>query len=367
MTDQRLTEETSLDLLVAALPHLRGGLRRESAEFTARLLYEHLDVDATAVVSPDEVLAFIGLGDDHHVPGGRTLTRLTEFALHEGRAVQTHDRAEIGCPHPDCPLTSAVIAPLVAGDRVVGGLKLYRAGSRPVEARDERVAYGLARVFSVYLEAAELDARAALVTQAELEALRAQISPHFLFNTLTTIAALTRTDPVRAHDLIVDFATFFRETLAHHGELVTFDDELASVRRYLGFELARYGDVLKVVEDVDAGARRAVVPVLSVQPLVENAISHGLAPRAGAGTIVIRARRYGGATHIAVSDDGVGVAEPDAAKVLERGHGSGLGLGLSNVNARLISLFGAPSALQVASTPGVGTEVRFFVPDRSTP
>src|SRR5581483_5559810 len=97
-----------------------------------------------------------------------------------------------------CPLTSVAIAPLVVRGTVVGALKLYRAGAQ-IDADDERVANGLARVFSVSLEAAELDAREALVTQAELDALRARISPHFLFNTLTTIAALTRNDSARAH------------------------------------------------------------------------------------------------------------------------------------------------------------------------
>ena len=138
----------------------------------------------------------------------------------------------IGCPRPDCPLSAALVAPLLVRGKVVGALKLYHAPNRTNIQRDEKIATGLARVFSVYLELAELDARAALVTRAELEALRAQISPHFLFNTLTTIAALTRVDAVRAHDLIVDFAEFFRDTLSQHWELVRLREELHYVERY---------------------------------------------------------------------------------------------------------------------------------------
>ena len=148
------------------------------------------------------------------------------------------------------------IAPFVVRGAAVGALKLYRAGT-PIADADEKVAVGLARVFSVSLEAAELDARSALVTQAELDALRARISPHFLFNTLTTIAALTRTDPARAHDLVVDFAEYFRDSLAQHAECVALDDELEHVEQYVRFERARFGERLRVEFDVDPRARLA--------------------------------------------------------------------------------------------------------------
>jgi LytS/YehU family sensor histidine kinase len=263
-------------------------------------------------------------------------------------------REDIGCPVAGCPLTSVTIAPFVVRGQVVGALKLYRAGT-PIAEDDERVAVGIARVFSTSLEVAELDAREALVTKAELEALRARVSPHFLFNTLTTIAALTRTDPERAHDLVVDFAEYFRDSLAHHAEFVTLDEELEHVEQYLRFEHARFGDRLTVVFDVDPRARLATVPVLSVQPLVENAIGHGLAPKGGGGTVRVSAHPQPGGTEIAVVDDGVGFVP---GKVTPRN----LGIGMDNVNQRLVKLFGPQSALNVTSAPGAGTTVSFRVP-----
>jgi LytS/YehU family sensor histidine kinase len=256
------------------------------------------------------------------------------------------------------------IAPFVVRGNIVGALKLYRAGHE-MEERDARVASGLARVFSVYLEVAELDARAALVTQAELEALRAQISPHFLFNTLTTIAALTRTEPARAHDLLIDFADYFRETLSRHGEFVTLDDELENVERYLRFEHARFGSKLRVSFDVDVRSRLALVPVLSIQPLVENAIAHGIASRTR-GSIRIHARARNAGVEISVIDDGVGIAADDMHSVLDRGFGAGLGIGLNNVHQRLIGAFGPRSGLQIASAQGTGTTVAFWVPGRGS-
>ena len=365
MTPGTLSDDTTvLDLLVEALPHLRGGLRTESARFTARLLYERLGLDAASVVSStDGILGYIGAGSDHHLEGTPHLTDVTRRTLAIGHPYTTTHRDEIGCPVLNCPITSVTIAPFVVRGNVVGALKLYRAGQAMTE-RDVRVATGIARVLSVYLELAELDARAALVTQAELEALRAQISPHFLFNTLTTIAALTRTDSHRAHDLIVDFAQYFRETLAQHGEIVTLDDELANVERYLRFEHARFGDDLHVDIDVDVRARLAPVPVLSVQPLVENAVAHGLGARNGHGHIRIRAHARDGGFEIAVSDDGVGITAATMRTLLVRGFstGPGIGMGLNNVHQRLIGRYGPASGLQVASSAESGTTIAFWVP-----
>jgi two-component system LytT family sensor kinase len=358
-------EDGILDLLVAALAHLRGGLREESARFTAQLLHDHLDLDAASIISTDRVLAFIGSGADHHIVGEPNLTELTRRALRSGDVTRTQRREEIGCPNPACPLTSAVIAPLRVRARVAGAIKLYRTGGREITAYDENVARSLARVLSVYLEAAELDELAALATKAELEALRAQISPHFLFNTLTTIASLTRTNPEKAHGLIIDLADFFRDALADHGELVPLERELEHVERYLRFESARYGDRLRVRYDVEVCANAAPVPLLAVQTLVQNAVGHGIVPRARPGTVAVLARAQDGRCVISVSDDGVGMSSQTVERVIHRGFGSGAGIGLDNVQRRLLALFGPEHALHVESAPGKGTTVRFTVPLRS--
>jgi two-component system sensor histidine kinase LytS len=351
-----------LELLVEALPHLRGGLRPESARYTARLLFERLGLDAAAVISSsDGILGYIGAGSDHHIEGLPNLTELTRRTLASGKPYTSSHRSEIGCPVTDCPITAVTIAPFIVRSHVVGALKLYRTG-RDMTERDARIAVGIANVFSVYLEVAELDNHAARIAQAELEALRAQISPHFLFNTLTTIAALTRVDPIRAHDLIVDFAEYFRETLAQHGEFVTLDDELGTVERYLRFERARFGGALAVALDIAPRTRTTLVPVLCVQPLVENAIVHGVAARNGRGNVTIRAVQAGAGVELSVIDDGVGIASDRLDGLLARGYGTGLGMGLNNVHLRLIGAFGAGSGLRIASTPGAGTTVAFYVP-----
>lgn len=355
-------EDGVLDLLVAALAHLRGGLREESARFTAQLLHDHLDLDAASVISTDRVLAFIGAGADHHIVGEPNLTVLTRRALRSGDVMRTQHREEIGCPNPACPLSSAVIAPLHVRGRVTGAIKMYRTAGREITAYDENVARSLARVLSVYLEVAELDELAALATKAELEALRAQISPHFLFNTLTTIASLTRTDPAKAHALIIDLADFFRDALAQHAELVPLERELEHVERYLRFESARYGDRLRVRYDVDPAVYAVSVPLLAVQTLVQNAVGHGIMPLDRPGTVSVAAHAQDGRCEIAVSDDGAGMSAQTLEHAFSRGFGSGAGIGLDSVHRRLLALFGPDCALHVESAVGTGTTARFTVP-----
>ena len=345
-----------------ALPHLRGGLRRESADYAARVLHERLNLDAAAVVSRDEILAFVGLGADHHLAGSRSLTTLTERALRSGEVVRTADRDAIGCSRPDCPLSSALVVPLSVAGEVVGALKFYHGPGRMVIERDENIARGLGRIFSVYLELANLDARAALVTRAELMALRAQISPHFLFNTLTTIAALTRTDADRAHDLLIDFADFFRESLTQRRELVPLRDELGYVERYARFEKARFGDRLSIEYDIDPRALEAATPMFSVQPLVENAIGHGIAPKEGAGSVHVSARTTDDGFEVGVHDNGVGMSRTQRGQLLSGATVSGCGVALTNIHQRLRGYFGAASGLRIESRKNVGTSVRFWIP-----
>jgi two-component system sensor histidine kinase LytS len=349
-----------LDLLVEALPPLRGGLHPASAAFTAKLLHERLRLDAASVLSRDAVLAFVGTGADHHGSGAPDATVVAQRALASGEVTRADGAAAIGCTQPECPLSSALIAPLVVRKTVVGALGLYHSPGRMLTDRDAKIAGDLARVLSVYLELGELDARAALATRAKLEALRAQISPHFLFNTLTALAALTRTDPDRAHDLLLDFAESFRDMLAQRGETVLLRDELALVERYLRFAKLRFGERLSVEYEIDPRALDAHLPLLVLQPLVENAIVHGT--RGERCFIRLAARPLRDGFEITVADDGPGIPRAELGSILERGRGTGLGVALNNIDQRLTGIFGSRSGLRITSRPGRGTTVRIWLP-----
>jgi two-component system LytT family sensor kinase len=222
----------------------------------------------------------------------------------------------------------------------------------------------VARYAASQLQLAELDASRARLDRAEVLALRAQISPHFVYNALNTIASFVRTDPDRARELILEFADFTRYSFRSAGPYTVLADELRNIDRYLTLERARFGPALAVTLQIAPEALSVVIPFLALQPLVENAVRHGFAGRQ-AGAVEITARDEGSDCVITVEDDGVGM-DPD---VLRAGAGDLLGegesaahVGLTNVDHRLRAAFGNDYGLVVETAPGAGTKVVMRVP-----
>jgi len=166
--------------------------------------------------------------------------------------------------------------PLMSGGGVIGTVKLYQDGKKRITPVIVELGKGIGQLLATQLEIAELQARAALVTQAELKALQAQINPHFLFNALNTVVSFCRTDPMKARDLLIHLSEFFRRNLRQSDQLVTLKDEIEHVNSYLAIQGARYGDRLKVVVDVEPEVKTAMLPPLTLQPIVENSVKHGI-------------------------------------------------------------------------------------------
>lgn len=227
----------------------------------------------------------------------------------------------------------------------------------------------VARYAASQIELAELDASRARLDRAEVLALRAQISPHFIYNALNTIASFVRTDPDRARELILEFADFTRYSFRAAGQFTTLADELRNIDRYLTLERARFGTALTVTLRVAPEVLNVVVPFLALQPLVENAVRHGFAGR-GSGAIELIARDEGSDCVITVEDDGVGM-DPDAlrsgpsdalADGVPDNERAGAHVGLTNVDHRLRAAFGNDYGLVVETAIGAGTKVVMRVP-----
>jgi two-component system LytT family sensor kinase len=201
-----------------------------------------------------------------------------------------------------------------------------------------------------------------LLMAARIEALASQINPHFLFNTLTSISSLIRSQPETARMLIVKLSGLLRRLLKSRDHFVTLREELEAIDEYLDIECVRFGPNLTVTKHIDEAALDIVVPSLIVQPLVENSIRHGLAGKVGGGAIVIRSVRQPGHVLIEVSDNGVGM---DATAMNE--DRPGRGIGLRNVNERLRVIYGASCQLRIQSAPGQGTSVWLDIPDLAVP
>jgi two-component system LytT family sensor kinase len=200
-----------------------------------------------------------------------------------------------------------------------------------------------------------------LLLAAKIEALANQINPHFLFNTLTSISSLIRTQPDTARVLITKLSGLLRRLMRSTDHFVTLREELASIDEYLDIEVVRFGPQLRVEKQIAPQTLDVIVPSMILQPLVENSIKHGLARKVGGGRITIRTSVYEGHTIIEVHDDGLGMTEERLEHALEDG------IGLSNVNERLRTIYGPPYHLKLTSVPGQGTCVSVEIPEIALP
>ena len=354
---ERATYET-LHTASLAAPPLRSGLGAPAAAKAAGHLRQLLGSAAVAVTDLDQTLAWEG-GGGHHAAGAVTVAAR---AVESGRVTVVTDT--VACVDPECPIRIAVVAPLVVAGEVVGSLASYGDGisSALVRATGE-----VARWVSAQLELSELDQSRARIAEAEVRALRAQISPHFVYNSLTAIASFVRTDPEQARELLLEFAEFTRYSFRRHGEFTTLAEELRSIDRYLVLERARFGDRLGVTLRVAPEVLPVVVPFLCLQPLVENAVRHGLEGKAGVGHVTITAEDAGNDAIICIEDDGVGM-DPDKLRlVLSQGWAgdssdSSAGIGISNVDERLRRSFGPDYGLVVETGVDAGTRVTVRLP-----
>src|SRR3954447_3696424 len=200
-----------------------------------------------------------------------------------------------------------------------------------------------------------------LLLAAKIEALPSQINPHFLFNTLTSISSLIRTQPDTARMLITKLSGLLRRLLRSQEHFVTLREELEAIDEYLDIESIRFGPKLRIEKSIAPDSLDIVVPSMLLQPLVENSIKHGLSPKIGEGRITIRSTRENGHTIIDIIDNGVGVSANHANRV------NAGGIGLRNVNERLRVIYGANYQLQLDSVPGEGTCARIVIPELIVP
>lgn len=359
--------QKALKIASRTLPYLRSGLNIESARHVAEIIKEESGVAAVALTDTEKTLAFVGAGVDHHKSGDPLLTKGTKMALQEGVLRVLEDRNMIGCPYKSCPLSCGVVVPLFSDGTVIGAVKLYQDDKKRITPVMVELGKGIGQLLATQLEIARLQAMAALVSQAELKALQAQINPHFLFNALNTVVSFCRTDPMKARDLLIQLSEFFRRNLRQSDQLVTLEDELEHVNSYLAIQEARYGDRLKVQTDMEPDVKGVFLPPFTLQPVVENSIKHGIGKLPEGGTLRISARTRGDAVEVSVADDGAGIP-PDRLDALLSGacvHSDcGAGIGLRNVRERLKNVFGDACEFTISSQLGRGTTVAFRIPRR---
>lgn len=313
---------------------LRSGIRGQEVGTAVRGLRRLLDADAVALGGLHGGLVWAGRPADEEAA-----ERLAENVL------RTDARASAG---------GTVALPVHARDELAGVL-VVGGPVAPAAAREAALWVGEA------LDRARLGESAAVAEQAELRALRAEISPHFVYNSLTAIASFVKSDPERARDLMLDFAEYTRHSLARHGDYTTVAGEFRAIEAYLALARAVLGERLKVQVRIAPEILPVALPYLALQPLVENAVRHGIELPGGSGLVQVSGEADGTECVIAVEDDGPGM-DPEYAAAVLAGRSSAGGLGLVNVDRRLRTVFGAGYGLVIETADGAGTRVLLRLP-----
>ena len=372
-TRSEATERT-LRMATNTLSHLRGGLTAENARAICALILPETDAAAVAITDTKTVLALEGQIGTPYVPGSPNTAPTTEVLRSKRMETfvsvdqQSQDLRTFSMGNRRSGHFFGIIVPLLVQDRAVGVIKLYYQRDLDIDRTQIVVAEGLGSLLSTQLSYYELDRQAELTARAEVKALQAQINPHFLFNTLNTIASFTRTNPTRARDLLREFSTFYRRTLeSSENTLIPLSQELEQTRRYLTIEKARFGeDRIVETQQVEKGCDELPVPSFLVQPIVENAVRHAMRDE-GPLHIDVQVATDGDDILIAVADDGLGMdkdvadrllaaaEEPPGAAAHRGGSGRGAGMALRNVAERVQRFFGAGSNVEIVSKPGEGT------------
>ncbi|GAB3842253.1 histidine kinase [Nesterenkonia populi] len=254
--------------------------------------------------------------------------------------------------------TTAILVVIIA---VLTALVLYVAArSRAAQPTDETPAVKPVTDDAVDYRALAEATRRQLV-EAELRTLRSQISPHFIYNSLNAIAATIPADPVKARELVIDFADFTRYSLRGAGDFTTLEEELAAVERYVLLEQARFEDRVQVRLKIAPEILSLKLPFLAVQPLVENAVRHGMDSATGQAKVRLTGQDEGTHAVISVEDDGPG-ADPEQIRRVLVGEEGSSHIGLRNVDLRLRQAYGGADGLQIETAEGAGMRVWMRVP-----
>ncbi|WP_370569945.1 LytS/YhcK type 5TM receptor domain-containing protein [Sporosarcina sp. resist] len=356
--------QKTLRIANQTLGYLRTGMNTDTAQAVCTILFRELQPSAVAMTNKTDILAHVGIASDHHKIGSPIRTDETRDVIHHGELVVVND-GTIHCDYPGCRLGAAVIAPLIRRGETIGTLKLYYPTEKVITDVSIELIAGLSSLLSNQLEIAETDRAYQLAKEAEIKALQAQISPHFLFNSLNMIISLIRTDPDQARKLLTSLSYFLRQNVTGTtATQISLEQELSHVKSYLEVIEARFVDRLTILYDVDDNLLAEKIPPFTLQPIVENAIHHGINDMEKNSIIKMTVHNVGTEIEIRVEDNGKGIT-PERIAILGSAQiesETGTGVGLFNVNRRLMMTFGDQAALSIKSERNEGTTISFRIP-----
>ncbi|MGQ4689357.1 LytS/YhcK type 5TM receptor domain-containing protein [Aeromonas veronii] len=350
----RVFSAKALNIANRTVGIMSQGFTPEASNKIARIIQEETGVGAVAITDTEQILAFIGTGEDHHLPGTPIASAITMQAIAQNKVLFADGNSQpYRCSLSSaCQLGSVLVIPLQGDKGVIGTIKLYEPKKRLFLKINHTLGEGIANLLSQQLLAGRLEQHQRLLVQSELKLIQAQINPHFLFNTLNTISAITRRDPDKARDLLLHLSLFFRKNLKRQSGLATLLEEQEHCQSYLEIELARFGDRLTVINEIPPHLATLRLPSFTLQPLIENAIKHGVSTLLEQGRIRLWTEEHPTSVTIHVEDNaGTWQAHP-----------AGDGLGMTIVDRRLKSAFGERYGVTIACELEQWTRVSFTIP-----
>ncbi|OCG09096.1 histidine kinase [Gilliamella sp. wkB178] len=346
----------ALKIAVSTEGLLRQGFNQKNSTKVAEIIYQELNVGAVAITDREKILAFIGIGDDHHLPGTPITSNCTLEVIEQNEVKYldgVHQPYQCSI-NKNCRLGSTLVIPLRGeNNTVVGAIKLYEAKNTLFSSINRTLGEGIASLLSAQILAGQNEHYKQLLSKTEIKLLHAQVNPHFLFNALNTLLAVIRRDKAQASQLVQYLSTFFRKNLKRTDEIVTLKDEIEHINAYLQIEKMRFMDQLAIEFDIPQELENAHLPAFTLQPIVENAIKHGTSQLIGIGRVTIKAY---------VQDQTLILEVIDNAGNYRENKKDMKGLGLNLVDKRINIRYGEKYGIKILCEPDDYTKVMLSLP-----
>ncbi|MGL5389356.1 MAG: LytS/YhcK type 5TM receptor domain-containing protein [Serratia sp. (in: enterobacteria)] len=341
----------ALDIARKTLPYFRN-INGESLTTICEIIRHDINADAVAITDTHHVLAYVGVGAEHYPLGRAGLSRVTLESIQHGKIIIKNNLENQTAPQ----IHSQLVIPLWEKGEVTGALKIYYCHAHQITNTLKVMAVGLSQIISTQMEVSRIEHLRQMADKAEMRALQSKINPHFLFNALNAISSSIRLNQDTARQLIINLSRYLRYNLELNDELIDIRKELHQIQDYIAIEQARFGSKLTVIYDIDDDIA-VRIPSLLIQPLVENAIVHGIQPCKGKGVVVIAVKDRGDRVKISVKDTGHGI-DPLVIERVARNEMPGHNIGLLNVHHRVSLLYGEGLRIRRLEP---GTEIAFYV------
>ena len=348
----------ALEIANKTLPLFRQ-VNSDALREVCDIIRRDIHADAVAITNTQQIQAYVGYGEQNYHNGDDGISPTTAQAIASGKIIiKNNDEA-----HRTRDIHSMLVIPLWEQGQVTGTLKIYYRRAHRITGSLKEMAIGLSQIISTQLEVSRAEQLREMANKAELRALQSKINPHFLFNALNAISASIRMNPDTARQLVINLSRYLRYNLElNEDELIDIKKELWQVKYYIAIEQARFGDKLSMIYDIDDDLH-FTLPSLLIQPLVENAIVHGIQPCRGKGVVTLSVKDLGDRVRIAVRDTGPGISD-EVIRRVARNEMPGNKIGLLNVHHRVRLLTGQ-GLIIMRHQPG--TEIAFSLPKNSQP